>query len=211
MSLVALSAAYGAAGSRIGPALAEHLRVPFVDRAVPLAVAERLDVSVDEADPSEEGRAGSLLQRMLAGFIGADTGVPVAPAPELLSEDDFRVATERVLRAQASTGEGVILGRGGVFVLRDDPAALRVRLTGPRERRIAQAMRLQNLSREAAEAGAKRLDAAHADYVRQAYGARIDDPWHYDLVLDATRFSVDACVELIAAAVGALGDRPDPG
>ncbi len=207
MSLVALSAAYGAAGSRIGPALAERLHVPFVDRAVPLAVAERLDVPVDEADPAEEGRAGNLLQRMLGGFIGADTGVPVAPAPELLSEEDFRTATEQVLRAQASTGEGVILGRGGVFVLRDDPAALRVRLTGPRERRVAQAMRLEGLARAAAEAGAKRLDAAHAAYVRQYYGARIDDPCHYDLVLDSTRFSIDACVELIAAAAHELGEQ----
>ena len=40
--LIALSAAYGAGGSIIGPALADRLGVPFLDRAIPLAVADRL-------------------------------------------------------------------------------------------------------------------------------------------------------------------------
>jgi hypothetical protein len=47
--LIALSAAYGAGGSIIGPALAERLGVPFLDRAIPLAVADRLEVSYDDA------------------------------------------------------------------------------------------------------------------------------------------------------------------
>ncbi len=42
---------------------------------------------------------------------------------------------------QAATGEGVILGRGCVAVLRDDPAVLRVRLSGPADRRLTQADR----------------------------------------------------------------------
>jgi cytidylate kinase len=203
MTLVAISAAYGAAGSRVGPALAQRLGVPFVDRAVPLAVAERLAVGVEEADTFDERASASLLQRMLHGFIGADTGVPAAPAPDLLSEDDFRIATEQVLRAQASTGEGVILGRGAVYVLRDDPAALRVRLDGPPERRVEQAMRMQGIDRHTAEAGMRRIDRAHAAYVRQFYGVRIDDPAQYHLVLDSTWLSVETCVELIAVAAEA--------
>ncbi len=57
MSLVALSASYGAGGSVIGPAVAERLDVPFVDRAIPLAVADRLQVSYDEA-AAHDDRAG---------------------------------------------------------------------------------------------------------------------------------------------------------
>ena len=41
MSLVALSASYGAGGSVIGPALAERLDVPFIDRAIPLTSTSR--------------------------------------------------------------------------------------------------------------------------------------------------------------------------
>jgi len=83
MTIVALSAAYGAAGSQIGPALAERLGVPFVDRGIALAVAERLEVPVREAlaheEPSPES-SNSLLERLLSGFVGAYTGAP-APLP----------------------------------------------------------------------------------------------------------------------------------
>ena len=59
MTLVTLSAPYGAGGSQVGPEVAERLDVPFVDRAIPTAVAERLAVplrdAVDRDEPSAAG------------------------------------------------------------------------------------------------------------------------------------------------------------
>ena len=49
MGVVTLSASYGAGGSEIGPAVAAALGLPFVDRAVPVEVARKLDVPRDEA------------------------------------------------------------------------------------------------------------------------------------------------------------------
>jgi hypothetical protein len=78
--LVALSAAYGAGGSRIGPALAERLGVPFVDRAIPGAVAERLSVPLDDAAAHDEQTSTSWIERMLGASrirhrcAGADDG-----------------------------------------------------------------------------------------------------------------------------------------
>ena len=52
MTLVALSASYGAGGSVIGSALAEPLGVPFIDRAIPLAVADHLHVPETTRPPT---------------------------------------------------------------------------------------------------------------------------------------------------------------
>jgi hypothetical protein len=119
--LIALSAAYGAGGSVIGPSLAERLGVPFLDRAIPLAVADRLDVSYDDAAAHDEKVGAGWLERVLTGFVGGDTGVPTPLPGEALSAEDFRRATEEVLRQQVATGEGVILGRGAVVLLREHP------------------------------------------------------------------------------------------
>jgi hypothetical protein len=204
--LIALSAAYGAAGSRVGPALAERLGVPFLDRAIPLAVAERLEVPLDVAVEHDESVSRSLLERMLQGFIGADAGAPMPPTPELISEQDFRAATEEVLRRQAATGEGVILGRGAAFLLREDPAVLRVRLHGPPEARLRRAVELQGLDEETARRGLTHADRAHAEYAKRFYGANIDDPRLYQLMLDGTAFPVEELVELIARAAFHLGE-----
>lgn len=207
MTLVALSASYGAGGGRIGPALAQRLGVPFVDRAIPTAVAEELSVSLDDAVAHDEQSAPSFIERMLGGFLGSDTGAPTPLPAQAMSGEDFRRATEEVLCRQADTGEGVILGRGGAVVLRDHPRALRVRLDGPVELRVRQAVRLQGVDLETARRTARRLDRAHAAYLKQFYGVDVDDPTLYHLRIDSTAMPLDTCVELIVVAASALTPR----
>ncbi len=49
MHVVTISATYGAGGALVGPEVAERLGVPFVDRAIPVAVADDLQMSIDDA------------------------------------------------------------------------------------------------------------------------------------------------------------------
>src|SRR5205807_8181024 len=132
MTLVAISAAYGAGGSRVGPMLAAQLGVPFVDRAIPIQDAVKLPFPTEES----EDRGASWLERVLSGFVGAEASVPgpVATASPLVSEYARRESDELLLR-MAQSGRGVVLGRAAVVVLRDDARVLRVRLYGPPERR----------------------------------------------------------------------------
>jgi hypothetical protein len=205
MTVVAMSAAYGARGGIIGPALARRLGVPFVDRALALRVAGALDVSVDEAISQwEEPPARSFAERILSSFLGIDTGAPVGPPPEIVTPDDFRRAAEAAVLEQAATGEGVILGRGAVAALRDQAGVLRVRLSGPAEGRLAHAMEVAELDRRAAQEAMRRIDRYHADYLREFYDVDIDDPALYHVALDATALDTDTCVSLIETAARAL-------
>ena len=204
MTVVAISAAYGARSGQIGPALAQRLGVPFVDRVIAHRVAGRLDVSVDEAVKNWEPRPLSFVERMMSAFLGADTIAPVGPPPDTVTPEDFRQATERAVLEQAATGEGVILGRGCVAVLQQAPAVLRVRLTGPRDRRLEQAVKTSGLSESRARDTMDHLDRYHAEYLKQFYGVNIDDPTMYHLMIDATALDNDACVSLMVAASHAL-------
>jgi hypothetical protein len=197
MTLVALSASYGAGGSRVGPALAERLGVPFLDRAIPLEVAERLHVPIGVADAHDDRVIGSWWERFLAGFTAGDASAPGPLPPDGVNSEDFRRTTEEVVLNQAATGAGVILGRAAVLVLRDDHRALRVRLDGPAERRLRQAIELEGLDRETAERALRQTDHAHDEYVRRFYGARLDDLALYHVVLDSTAMDLDTCVEAI--------------
>lgn len=208
MALVTVSASYGAGGDLVGHRLAERLAVPFVDRAIPVQVAERLEVSVDDAEAHDEQAPDSFLDRLLRGFVGTDIGVPAPLPPESFTSEDFRRATEEVLLRQAGTGEGVILGRAGMVVLREDPRVLRVRLHGPPERRVRQAMGIGGVDEQTARDALARLDRAQTDYVRQFYGADIHDCGLYHLVIDSTTVPLDASVELIAVAAQALTAGP---
>ncbi|HVS98877.1 MAG TPA: cytidylate kinase-like family protein [Solirubrobacterales bacterium] len=197
--LVTISASYGAGGNVVGPALAERLGVPFLDRAIPVKVAEQLQVEPEEVDAVEDDPP-SLLERLLRGFSAGDSVAPTWLPGIDLTPEDFRRETEKVLLAQCQTGEGVMLGRAGAIVLRDDPRVLRVRLDGPRDARVRQAMGFGGIDEATARRTAEHLDRTHVAYARELYGADIRDFSLYDLMIDATRIGIDACVELIYAA-----------
>lgn len=210
--LVTISAPYGTGGSVIGPQLSERLGVPFVDRAIPVAVSRRLDIPLEHAIDREEVPQDTLT-RWAAYF---------APAVQLfggmaigehgLSEDEaFRQATEEALREYAGDG-AVILGRAGAIVLRDAPRALHVRLTGPVERRVQVGMRITGVDRETAEKELRESDLARETYVKHWYRVDPADASHYHLVIDSTVLPLDCTLELILTAAGSVtGATTDPG
>jgi len=207
ITLVTLSAAYGAGGSQVGPALAERLGVPFVDRAIAAGMADRLGITEAEAEKLDDDVERGL-DRILSSLapVGDFYG-DVDPA--LLSRSGHHEAAEEVIREIAATGRAVILGRAGAVVLKDEARALHVRLTGPPQARVAQAARLEGIDADDAIRRCKKTDRAREAYVKRYYNCDARDPGLYDVVLDATRLGIETCVEILAAACGA-GAGPTP-
>ncbi|WP_433917530.1 cytidylate kinase-like family protein [Streptomyces canus] len=197
--VVTLAALYGTGGVVIGPEVAQRLGVDFLDRVIPASVAaqsgvpEELVAAADE-HPLSRGR------RLLA-LLGRAPSLTAGPAQErwFLEEGEMRAQMRRFM-ADAVRSGGVVLGRGGAIVLSEVPQALHVYLGGPLQARIARAAEAEGVDRATAERRVKANDWARREYVHRAYGADGDDPALYHLMIDATAFSVDACVEMIVAA-----------
>jgi cytidylate kinase len=204
MSVVTLSAAFGAGGWVVGPAVAERLNLPFLDRAIPKQVAAGLGVEVEDAEVRDE-RVKGWLMRLLAGaapmsaefMLGNDP-----PRATLMSDSHYLERTQEVLRRAVADGGGVILGRAGALVLADCPGALHVRLDGDPERRARQAASLSDgdFSEREAMRALRKDDTNRANYIRHFYNADPADPRLYHLTLDSTRLSFDTCIDLIVAA-----------
>jgi cytidylate kinase len=202
MSLVTLSATCGAGGSKVGPALAARLGVPFVDRLIPTQVAAGLGMRPSAVE--EDEGSGGFLSRLLANLapIGEAIGAePRTTSPH--SDREFREIIEQAIFERVEFGDGVILGRAGAVVLRDQPRVLHVRLDGPPEARLLQAMHILGVDRPVAERRIKETDHARHAYVRHFYHADARDPALYHLIIDSTALELGACVELIAEAAEA--------
>ncbi|HEX4357081.1 MAG TPA: cytidylate kinase-like family protein [Pseudonocardia sp.] len=205
MYVVTLSATFGAGGGTIGPAVAERLDVPFIDRAIPVTVANDLGVTIEDALSRDEQVKGWLSRLLTAAaplssdyMIGCDP-----PRMALLPDTEFVNCTQAAIRKIVSAKGGVLLGRAAAIVLKDHPTALHVRLDGDPDRRIHRAMRTMHLSEADAKDTLVRNDTARANYVRHFYRADPADPGHYHVLLDSTRLSVETCAELIVAAAKA--------
>jgi cytidylate kinase len=198
--VVTISAPYGAGGPIIGRKVAERFGVPFLDRAIPVAVAQTLAVSIDDAEAHDE-RAETRVGRMLAALAAAGIGSPT-PEPGLPAHA-YREETARVIVSAAQTTGCVVLGRAGVMVLHDYPAALHVCLQGDRDRRVRQAIALRTEDRD--DAAIRKLvddtDRNRKAYFRHFYNVDPDDSSLYHLIIDSTVLDLDTCAEIIATAV----------
>jgi cytidylate kinase len=202
--VVTISASYGAYGDKLGRALAERLTLPFLDRAIPADAAHQLAQAPDMAE-SHEDRVPTLWERIATGFANGSTPMgPGTVSPEVIETPErFRAANEELLRQLADSTGAVILGRAGMAVFADRPDVLRIRLDGPVEARIAQAVS-QGIEVESARRSQREVDKARDAYARVFFNVRQDDPRLYHLILDSTALSFEACLDI---SVRAARDR----
>jgi hypothetical protein len=209
MGTVTIAATYGAGGSIVGPAVAKRLNLPFVDRAIPVDLAEKMHdplVAALADDSKSGGNVGRLLDSAL-GYTGLFAGVPLGD--EQLGVVPDVAQTEKSINDLAGAGGAVILGRAGVFVLKGVPGALHVRLDGEVEARRQAAMVRDGLDYQSAVKKQQSTDHARRSYVSHFYprAGAWEDPRHYHLVLDSTAISIDTCIELITRAAKDLFAR----
>ncbi|HUY55091.1 MAG TPA: cytidylate kinase-like family protein [Candidatus Nanopelagicaceae bacterium] len=205
--VVTISAAYGTGSEAIGRRVADALDLAFLDRAIPAAVAAELLTAFADVASLESHPAHGLGQwlTVFAPLGSAWLGVPEPQGP-WQTESEYLDHTESVMRRAAGRGV-VIMGRGASIVLRHHPGALHVRLDGPPERRLAQAIATGGLDPTAAAKAQRQTDSARRHYVRHFYHLDVTAPSLYHLYLDATAISPSTCAAVI---VRAARDRAEP-
>jgi cytidylate kinase len=204
-SIVTISATFGAGGSVVGPAVADRLGLPFIDRAIPLAVAAQIGCTLEEA-LAHDDRAERGIGRILAGAARLPNvtlgGMDIYLSERaLLAEEEFVARTEQVLE---KVTEGVVLGRAGAVVLAGRPHSLHVRIDGGKRRRLAKVAASFGLGPRQAERMLEDNDRARAAYVKHFYRVDPADPGLYHLVLDGARLPESVCADVVVAAAQAV-------
>ncbi|TMF35556.1 MAG: cytidylate kinase-like family protein [Chloroflexi bacterium] len=214
MPVVTIGRQFGAGGATVGRMLADRLKADFLDSRIIDEVARRLQLPKEEVEAEDE-QPGSLLARLLVALGSASTE-PLIPAeagaawtpPNAAPTFDTRKAvlqiTQHVIQEAARSGNVVIVGRGGAYLLRDFPGALHVFLRASEAVRARAIMeRLKITSEDEARRRVKQTDENWTAYIKQVYGHDRTHPAHYDMVLDTGRLNYQATVDAILAALSA--------
>ncbi len=205
--VVTISSTYGAGGTVVGPAVARKLGVPYLASVLTPVVAERAAAATcDERRLSEDERSEGLLRRVLDSLatVPALFGPVIPPLDDsVLTADRVSERVEASIMSMAEETGGVIVGRGAVCVLRHHPGAFHVCLDGPRDRRLAQAMRIEDIDEEEARRRQSAVDRTRALYMKRFYDSDLTDVRLYHLVLDSTAMPLDVCTEIVVRAAHA--------
>jgi len=201
--IVTISAAYGAGGSVVAPAVAAALDFPLLDRAVMGGPASGRGMASEAAQ--DEERTGGLWGRMLVALAQMPDAGAAEPVPTLSGDQALRREAETRLRRFVADGEGVVLGWAGALVI---PDAYRVRLHGPKDGRVRQAMRIDNrIGEEQARKQLEETDHVRTLYWRRLYRADWTDASRYHLVIDTTAIALGAVTDLVLHGARAFWSR----
>jgi len=194
----------------VGKMLADRLHADFLGPQLIDEVAHRLELPKEEVEAADE-QPGSFLQRLLIALAAASpehavtAESPTWTPPYSDPQSDPRRAvleyTQQVIGEAARSGNVVIVGRGGAYVLHDLPGALHVFLRADESTRVKAVMEREHIGEEDARRRVKQTDENRRAYIRQVYGHTWDLPSHYDLVVDTGRLGYDATVDAILAAL----------
>jgi cytidylate kinase len=145
---------------------------------------------------------------------GSEFDLPVVSesqdVPGLGTEERLARLTQAIIEEAAATGNAVIVGRGGAFILRDKPDVLHVELHAPLEVRMRNlARRVEEIPEDARPDEAslrdlcRSMDARRAEYIRRWFRADWLAIENYDLSIDTDRVGFNGAVDVIQAAIAA--------
>jgi CMP/dCMP kinase len=215
MPVITIRGLYGSWAAEIGELIAHKLNIDYVDREIIAGVAERLrrpsaSIAEKEMPPSTLlGRISEAMAQTACLGDGIYTGIysPLCEIP--LNDTNYLSGLEYVIKQLAASRKIVIRGRGSHIILKDFPGAFHVMTVAPIEVRLKRVMEREKLSEKEARSQIARFDDGSREFVKRYFKESLENPLHYDLVVNTGHFSSEDAASIIVDAVQKA--KPQPG
>ena len=107
----------------------------------------------------------------------------------------------------ADMGNVIIVGRGSFYITRHHRNGLHIRLIGSMQKRVKHMVDEYSLTLKQAEEYVKKEDQERHDYVKKLFGVDLNDPHHYDIVINTDKHSSQEITALIADHIELLKEK----
>lgn len=180
MAVLTISRELGSGGREAGLMLAGRLGYKFVDR-------ERILAGLREAGHRWEKMTG-----------GMDEHTPRLWEKYDWSYRGFVALLQSTIMNEAASGRVIVMGRGGNYLLKGVPFALRVRVVARLEERVARVSEREEIDQDLARWLIERTDRERAGFLLSVYDRDGKDPADYDAVFDSTGVNLDEIADRIS-------------
>jgi cytidylate kinase len=209
MPIVTIRGQLGSGATEIGRRLAEKLRIDYVDREIIELVAKHLKSPKDEILQKE--LPPSTLFGRIAEVMGysssinpaiLDVNLPVWQIP--IGDTGYLVGLEYVIKELAKNHSLVIRGRGSQFILKNYPDSFHVYTVAPLETRIKRVANYLKVDEETAKKEIHKVDSSRLEFIKRYFKAEMEDPIHYDIVINTGQISFENASSVIAKALNPI-------
>ena len=218
MAVITISRQYGSKGDEIARRVTDLLGYRYFNKQLIAEVASDVGLSSEEIlDFSEEQyKIRSFLDRLRRrsrSLSEIDSWMAAAPPDEThwmqdLNEEQCVTLTRMAIQAAYKHGNVIIVGRGGQIALKDYPDVLHIRIEATLGARVMWVKSKQNISVGKAERLTHKRDRASSAYLNRFYKTDWGNPLLYHLVINTSKWDIEAASQLIVNAVANLGRLP---
>ena len=192
--VITIARQYGSGGRTVGKMLAKRLDIPCYDREIISLASEESGIH-PTLFQDEKKKHGSLRAFLTGGFKNAS---PLSPESAGFTKDDnlFRYQA-KIIRGLADEESCVIIGRCADYILRKNPALVRVFVLGDTEAKIKRTAEREGISEDKAkirmEQADKRRKYFHNTHSENKWG----DSRSYDITVNSSKLGLDCTAELL--------------
>lgn len=193
--IVTVSRQKGSRGSYFASRLAERLGYQRLHREVIDTICETSGYRkrvIESIDDKFRGELALMVESMVTG--------------QTVDHADYFRHLYNVVLSMSRLGGVVLVGRGGNFIL-GPRRGFHIRFIAPREKRIEN---LVNYNEVAPDEAGKIIDSSDADrreFIKKLFNADIDNPHHYDIVLNAAYMDVEEMLDVAIRAINGKFDK----
>lgn len=183
--IITVGREFGSGGHIIAVKLAEHFGIQLLDSNILAEVAKKSNAREEYLKKYDESARNLFFSRTVNGFSNSPE--------EIIAQMQFDY-----IKQKADAGESfVVIGRCADYILRENPALVRVFVLGDTEAKIKRTAEREGISEEKAkirmEQADKRRKYFHNTHSENKWG----DSRSYDITVNSSKLGLDSTAELL--------------
>ena len=183
--IITVGREFGSGGHIIAVKLAEHFGIQLLDSNILAEVAKKSNASEEYLKKYDESARNLFFSRTVNGFSNSPE--------EIIAQMQFDY-----IKQKSDSGESfVVIGRCADYILRENPALVRVFVRGDTEAKIKRTAEREGISEDKAkirmEQADKRRKYFHNTHSENKWG----DSRSYDITVNSSKLGLDSTAELL--------------
>lgn len=183
--IISVGREFGSGGHIVAANLAKHFGLPLLDSNILAEIAKENNTSEDYLRKYDESARNLFFSRTVNGFSNSPE--------EVIAQMQFDY-----IKKKADAGESfVVIGRCADWVLRDNPALVRVFILGDMEAKIKRTAERENISADKAKSRIEQADKRRKYFHNTHSDNKWGDSRSYDITVNSTKMGLDGATELL--------------
>lgn len=183
--IISVGREFGSGGHIVAANLAKHFGLPLLDSNILSEIAKENNTSEDYLRKYDESARNLFFSRTVNGFSNSPE--------EVIAQMQFDY-----IKKKADAGESfVVIGRCADWVLRDNPALVRIFILGDMEAKIKRTAERENISEDKAKSRIEQADKRRKYFHNTHSDNKWGDSRSYDITVNSTKMGLDGVTELL--------------